>query len=87
MANVKTWNIVAAEIIYDKVELWATEDGLIHLKRGYRFLDANGLEMKQQAGEYEEAFEWGTVPQNVRDALTFIDTFSITKIKEKEGIT
>jgi len=86
MTTIKTWNIEAAQIIFDKVELWATEDGLIHLKRGYRFLDADGMEMKNQAGEYEEAFEWAAVPQNVQDALTFIDTFSIDKIKEKEEI-
>lgn len=83
---IKTWNTVAQDILYEKVELWMTEDNMLHVKRSYRFADANGLEIKDKAGTYEEAFAWKDVPADIQTALTFVDNFTKNKIAILENI-
>ena len=84
---IKTWTTTAQSIIYGIVELWLTDDNMLHLKRSYRFADADGLEIIDKAGTYEESFAWGEVPSEIQTALTFVDNFTKNKIAILEDIS
>jgi len=83
---IKTWTESAETIVYDKIELTMGED-TVYVSRKYRFIASDGTELVDKAGVYEQAFEWSVVPQEVSDALNFIDTFTKTNINSQEGIS
>ncbi len=88
--TIKTWTFTAASVVYGSVELWMGADNLLHVKRGYRFVDDEGREIFRFANQrwtYEEAIPWESVPTDVQDSLIFINNYTIGQINTIEGIT
>jgi len=85
----------AESILYGEVVLNRTAEGDLAYRRSYTFVDINGnpvpmplnndLEVKNTF-ELRGVMSWADVPENIKEALAIIDTYTKNEIKEKEGI-
>jgi hypothetical protein len=86
--TIKTWTLSAAGIDYGKTEIWTEDDGsIVYVNRLYSFVDADGniLEIIGLRNA-QTAVLWSDVPQNIKDALIEIDTYTKNQINQQEGI-
>lgn len=78
----KSW--VATDVDCGKIQIWLDDQGNLHLERHYVFVDAGGNEVPVGDRHFKEARPWAEVPQNIRDALQTLDTYSYNQILEEE---
>lgn len=86
MAVIKSWE--ATEVYYDDIiQMWIDGNSVLHVRRGYNFLDVEGNKFVPSNRYHEEEVPWAEVPVDIQNSLTQINDYINAKIKEKEGIT
>lgn len=94
MTIIKTWTKEAHGIKYHPVSLaYDEERQVLTWSRSYYFVDETGKKIDERGAmlfeiNYGVSGEmlWADVPQNVKDALITIDTYTKDQIRQKEGI-
>lgn len=91
MAVIKSWSKEAHGIKYHPVSLaYVEETQTLKWSRSYYFVDEIGNQISGGLVEDNLAVRgemaWADVPQNVKDALITIDTFTKNEINKKENI-
>ena len=84
MPTPKTWT--ATDVKADKVQLWIDSAGNLHIERHYVFVDEQGDPVPIAGGLLSESIPWTEVPQEIRDALTTINTWTLDQILQQEGM-
>lgn len=82
---IKSWEAVDVDI--DRViRLWLDDDNQLHVLRGYDYVGAEGDVIPVGQKEHEEVVAWDVLPTEIKSALTTINDYINTKIREKEGL-
>jgi hypothetical protein len=84
MPTPKTWT--AVDIEADKVQLWVDDSGNLRVERHYVFVDEEGAQVPVAGGLLSESVPWVDVPEEIRDALTTINTWTLDQILQQEGM-
>lgn len=86
--TIKTFTLEAQSINYGITGIWTEDSGsLLYLSRKYDFLDADGNVLEIIGTRtMQTAIPWVDVPQNIKDALVEIDTYTKNQINQQEGI-
>lgn len=90
---IRTWTIEATGIEYKSIDL-NYKDGVLYWRRGYYFVDQNGEPIRRivddvvfDIGEsMSGSILWDDIPQDIKDALVTIDSYTKSQINQKEGI-
>lgn len=86
MAVIKKWEAVDV-LVNPHIILWIDNYNVLHVSRNYQYVDSIGNVISSRLTEtHEEEKPWSEVPQEIRDALTKINTYINSAIDKKEGI-
>lgn len=80
----KTWT--AVDISAGKVQLWVDDGSNLHIERPYCFVDASGEEVPVGSRKMSVTAPWNDVPQDIKDALSTINTWTRNRILSDEGM-
>jgi hypothetical protein len=78
-----TWTEESEDKIYEKIELFYTEnDGILHLTRPYTYvtLDSNG-KPRFTNSSLKQDIPWASIPPDIQAALAFIDNYTKEQIE------